>query len=338
MTVGVVARGSELLPVQWVRPLSGVSLVVPFYHVVTDQAVPHIAHLYRFKNVREFNQDLEFLLRHFEPIALGDVVDALNGKRPLTRTCVHLTFDDGFREVHDIIAPILQRAGVAATFFLNTAFLDGGGIAHHNALSLLIDRLESRNKPVSEATLRRLDSLLPTDKQETNIKTRILSIRHAQKSLVSSLGELLDVDFDQYVRNTRPYLSAGEIAALVKMGFSIGAHSHEHLLYENLPVPTQVEQTRTCVNLLQTQFGIKTKAFAFPYNDDKVEQGFFSEVFDSSLLEVSFGTSGLVSHFHPRNIQRVSMEKSDTKRRSLPASRILARQFVRATYFRMRRR
>ena len=28
---------------QWVRPLSGVALVVPFYHMVSDDYVPHVS-------------------------------------------------------------------------------------------------------------------------------------------------------------------------------------------------------------------------------------------------------------------------------------------------------
>jgi hypothetical protein len=49
------------------------------------------------------------------------------------------------------------------------------------------------------------------------------------------------------------------------------------------------------------------------------------------MLDVSFGTSGLVRHFHPRNIERVSMEKT-----AASAEQIVARQFTRAAYFRMR--
>ena len=335
MPPSLIERGLTYLPIQLMQPLSGVSLVVPFYHIVSDSTVPHVDHLYRVKSIAEFNEDLAFLLRHFEPVTLHDVIDALNGTQTLRRPCFHLTFDDGFREVHDIVAPILQRAGVPATFFLNTAFLDGGGLAHHNALSLLLERLQSPQDRVSEATLRKVESLLGHGRDDfADLRARILSIRHSQRALVSLLGEILEVDFDRYVRTTRPYLSSSQIATLLAMGFSIGAHSHDHPLYADLPLPEQLEQTRMSVSLLKTRFRVSTKAFAFPYNDDGVERSFFSEVFDEALLEVSFGTSGLVSHFHPRNLQRVSMEKSDPKGKAIPAARILSRQFVRATYFR----
>src|SRR5205823_5178522 len=159
--LNLLSKGAATMPIEWVRSLSGVSLVIPYYHVVSDSSVPHVSHLYRFRTIAEFTSDVKYLLRHFEPLTLSDIVDSLNGRRTLSRPGFHLTFDDGFREMHDIVAPILQRAGVPATFFLNTAFLDGGGLSHHNALSVLLDRLQSCHSRLGAASLRRMESLLP---------------------------------------------------------------------------------------------------------------------------------------------------------------------------------
>jgi peptidoglycan/xylan/chitin deacetylase (PgdA/CDA1 family) len=120
---------------------------------------------------------------------------------------------------------------------------------------------------------------------------------------------------------------------LLDRGFSIGAHSHDHPLYADLPLPQQLAQTRMSMQLLDARFGVSPKAFAFPHTDSGVEDAFFSAVFSEPLLDVSFGTAGLVSHFHPRNIERVSMERTSAR-----AAQILAWQFARATYFRLRPR
>jgi peptidoglycan/xylan/chitin deacetylase (PgdA/CDA1 family) len=316
---------------EWVRPFSGVALVVPFYHMVSEAHVPHVSNLYRFRNIAEFKADLEFFTRHFEPVTLEDIVDALNGNRTLPPSCFHLTFDDGFREMYDIVAPILQRAGIPATFFLATAFLDGGGLPHYNALSVLLDRVHLDVTNLG-GVLSRLETILPaTTSRNATLRDRILSIGYGQKQLVQALADALEIDLDEYVREIRPHLTTSEIAKLVNLGFSIGSHSHDHPLYADLPLSQQLAQTRTSMELLTAKFGTRPKAFAFPHNDGGVKGEFFKTVFSESLLDVSFGTSGLVSHFHPRNIQRVSVEKT-----AAPVSRILARQFTRATYFRLR--
>jgi peptidoglycan/xylan/chitin deacetylase (PgdA/CDA1 family) len=332
VAANLLSQGAARMPFGWLRSVSGVSLVVPYYHMVSDSIVPHVSHLYRFRTIAEFRADVEFFLRRFEPITLNDIVDALNGKRTLSRPCFHLTFDDGFREMHDIVAPILQRAGVSATFFLNTAFLDGGGLAHHNALSVLLDRLQSPRARPGASSLRRLESLLPpVSSNGATLPARMLSIRYSQNALVRSLAETLDVDLDEYVREARPYLCSEQIATLLDRGFSIGAHSHDHPLYADIPLPRQLAQTRMSMQLLDARFKLTPKAFAFPHTDTGVEDAFFNAVFSEPLLDVSFGTGGLVSHFHPRNIERVGMEKT-----SAPAAHILARQFLRAMYFRLR--
>jgi peptidoglycan/xylan/chitin deacetylase (PgdA/CDA1 family) len=310
--------------------LSGHMLVVPYYHMVSDARVPHVSQLYRFRTTAEFVSDVEFFLRHFEPITLSDIVDVLNGKRSLKRPCFHLTFDDGFREMHDIVAPILVRAGVPATFFLTTATLDGGLLIHHNGLSVLLEEIEMRHG-LSGADLARLESLLPrADYNGATLRERILSIGYGQDAVVRSVAEILDVDLDEYLRIRRPYLSTEEARRLLNQGFSLGAHSHEHPPYSRLPLAEQLRQTRTSLEIIKGRFGATPSAFAFPFSDFSVGAAFFSTVFSERLLDVSFGTRGLARHFHPRNIERLRMEKT-----SLPAARILARQFLRAMCFRV---
>lgn len=330
MASSFLSRGAAFIPMEWVRTLSGVSLVVPFYHMVSDLHVPHVSNLYRFRTIAEFTADVEFFARYFHPVTLNDIVNALNGTGTLPRSCFHLTFDDGFREMHDIVAPILQRAGVPATFFLNTAFLDNGGLAHYNAVSVLLDHLELHWSR-STAIRARLESILPARKVGcTNLRERALAIGYSQRALIYELAETLEFDLEEYVRENQPILSSTQIDTLLDSGFSIGAHSHDHLLYGELSLAEQVRQTRVSMECLEARFAVTPKAFAFPHNDSGVEKEFFTTVF-SALLEVSFGTSGLIAHFHPRNIQRVSMEKTPA-----PAAHILARQFTRAMYFKLR--
>lgn len=325
MTRSVLSKGAAWIPMRWVRPLAGVSLVVPFYHMVSDVRVPHVSNLYRFRTIAEFKADVEYFARHFEPVSLQDIVDALNGVRTLPRYCFHLTLDDGFREMHDTVAPILHRFGVPATFFLATAFLDGGGLPHYNAMSVLIDQIPQVN-PRRGIVTSRLEAILPpAASRNVTIEDRLRAIGYSQKSLVGPIAEILDFDLDQYVRDTQPHLTSTQVEALVKQGFSIGAHSQDHPLYSQIPLAEQLNQTRMSMELLETRFGTQPKAFAFPHNDDGVGSAFFDAVFSEPLLDVCFGTSGLVAHFHPRDIQRVSMEKTPA-----PAARILARQFARA--------
>ena len=92
-------------------------VIFPFYHTVSDQPLAHVSHLYPLRREEDFKQDLEEMLKWFEPIGLGDFMGGkrlIEGKRYMV-----LTFDDGLAGCHQVIAPLLRKKGIPATFFLN---------------------------------------------------------------------------------------------------------------------------------------------------------------------------------------------------------------------------
>ena len=52
--------------------LSRVSLVVSYYHMVSNDHIAQVRHLYRFRNAAEFESDLDLLLRRFVSIELKE--------------------------------------------------------------------------------------------------------------------------------------------------------------------------------------------------------------------------------------------------------------------------
>jgi peptidoglycan/xylan/chitin deacetylase (PgdA/CDA1 family) len=314
----------SIVPIRWFQALTTVPLLVPYYHVVSDERLPHVHHLYRYRSVREFEADLEFLRRNFVPVHLSEIVAALNGGPALPARSFHLTFDDGFREMHDVVAPTLLRIGIPATFFVNTASLDNAQLIHHNALSVVVDRVtRSASVSVQAAVRERLG--LPAGSAE--LPRTLLALPYRKRSMVNEVAHILGVSLHQYVLQHRPYLSSDQVRSLLSRGFTVGAHSHDHPLYADLPLEDQLAQTRRSTEILVERFGISPRAFAFPHTDRGVGPEFFAQLFSAQALDVSFGTAGLSPHWYPRNIERVAMENT---RRS--AAQVLTWQYVRAAH------
>jgi len=127
-------------------------IIVPFYHTVAEQPLPHIKHLYRMKTVEEFQKDLDFLLKYFEPIDIETLYHLHIHKTVPKKPVFHLTFDDGMKEMYDIVAPILIKKGVPATFFVNSAFVDNKVLFYRHKESLeceniSIDEFLEKEKP-----------------------------------------------------------------------------------------------------------------------------------------------------------------------------------------------
>lgn len=92
-------------------------LVVNYHYVHPEGAYPHPG-IYPTPVERLAGQ-LEEIGRHFEFVAREDLAAALDGGRGLpTRACL-VTFDDGLRDQYENALPVLERAGVRATFFVS---------------------------------------------------------------------------------------------------------------------------------------------------------------------------------------------------------------------------
>ena len=122
---------------QMPHSLSG-QVVFPFYHAVSDVPLQHLAHLYPIRTRKAFERDLDFLLSHFEPVSMKEVLAHPEEKRG-GRLRMVLSFDDGLAQCHEVVLPILQKKGVPAVFFLNNDFIDNRGLFYRYKVSLLLE-------------------------------------------------------------------------------------------------------------------------------------------------------------------------------------------------------
>lgn len=113
---GSVLRGMLSRPWRWALYCSGNALrqaaAVRFprilmYHVVAD------GHL----SPQRFTWQLRFLRKHFEPMALATLVHRISEGTAHGRE-IALTFDDGVRNHHEAVWPLLRQFDVPATFFV----------------------------------------------------------------------------------------------------------------------------------------------------------------------------------------------------------------------------
>jgi peptidoglycan/xylan/chitin deacetylase (PgdA/CDA1 family) len=313
------------VPFGLLQKLTGVIPLIPYYHGVSDDEVPHVKHLYQFKNVKQFRRDLDTFLKFYQVIDLRDLVSDLRTGRPLARNSLLLQFDDGFREVYDVVAPMLWEKGVTATFFLVSGFLDNREMAYSNKVSLLIERLmqigaKAHSKQLSEI-------LADWEVSGTSFRTALLSVDYAKKDVLDEIARILDCDFTDYLLKSRPYLTSDQVHKLIGMGFTIGAHSMDHPKYSQIPFQEQLDQTRTSIRFVRERFFLDYGAFVFPHGDDNLSDQFFKQIFADGDLNASFGNAGLARDVHPRHFPRLPMEKQ-----SLPPERIIGRYYAKGVY------
>jgi len=262
-------------------------IILPFYHAVAEQHLPHIKHLYRMKTVKEFQKDLDFLLKHYQPIDIDTLYHYHTNNITPQKPVFHLTFDDGLKEMYEIVTPLLLKKGVSATFFINSAFVDNKALFYRYQASLAIEELLKRGKLTNQ------------------LKTEILSCSYQEKDKLFQYFSQEQVEY--FLDEEQPYLTTEQIQKISNQGFTIGAHSIDHPYYFQISLEEQLRQTRESLKFVHSIINQKLRLFAFPFTDYQVSKLFFDEI--KSDVDLCFGTAGLKNDEIPFNLQRIAGEK-----------------------------
>jgi len=262
-------------------------IALPFYHAVAEQPLPHIQHLYKMKTVQEFQKDLDFLLKHFEPIDAETLYHFHVNKTVPPKPVFHLSFDDGLKEISEIVTPILLQKGVPATFFVNSGFVDNKALFYRYHASLAVEEL------------------LKKEKLTNSLKTEILSCSYKNRN--NLFQYFLPQQVDDFLKNEKPYLTIEQIKTLSAHGFTIGAHSVDHPYYYEISLEEQLKQTLSSLEFVSSIVHQKLRLFAFPFTDFNVSRNFFNEI--EPFVDLSFGTANFKKEEIPFHYQRIAAEQ-----------------------------
>jgi peptidoglycan/xylan/chitin deacetylase (PgdA/CDA1 family) len=224
--------------------------------------------------------------------------------------------------MYDIVVPILIAKGVPAAFFVNTEFIDNGTLCYLNKASLLIEHLRQQR---SDALNKALGGLLASHRLPGHdVESTLKAITYQDRAVLDQVAAAAELDVPEYLHSRQPYLTSAAIRGLIDRGFAVGAHSVDHPLYRSLTLDDQITQTISSVTEIRTRFGVPYGAFAFPHSDQGVSSEYFRRIAATGLVDLSFGTAGLLDDSVPWNLQRFSLELPLE-----PAPRLLAYHHVR---------
>ncbi|MFZ1748929.1 MAG: polysaccharide deacetylase family protein [Saprospiraceae bacterium] len=290
------------LPMHWMRYMSGQNLVLPFYHLATEIVPEHIKYLYTPKTLKEFEADLDFLLRHFVPLSLEDLRDKVTFPVKKSKAGFFLSFDDGLTEFHDYIAPILMKKGIPAAVFVNPSFVDNQDLFYRYKVSLLISQIKKSPKELLNPEL---IAVMKTLSIGDDVGQKLLSIDYRNRSILDNIAQIIGVQFEAYLSKHTPYMTKTQLLSLKSDGFYIGGHSMDHPRYELISLTEQIRQTKMSIDWVFRELNCDDRIFAFPFTDYKVSKEFFDEIHQKEWI--TFGTAGLKNDSIPFNLQRIPM-------------------------------
>ncbi len=324
-------RLASTINFRFLKPLLRSRLTSVFYHTVNDEPNVLVKHLYRHRNVATFQQDLEFFAKHFTFVTFEEVLRHFEDGVALPRYPLYLSFDDGHCEMAEIVAPILLRMGLPASFFLTTGIIDNTELIMAHKKSCLLERLsmlDTRN--ITELGERMGGSRYLDIERVQNDLYQVVQGMHPYKDSkgIDRLSRLMDVDWSEYL-SAEPYLTSEQVNSLLRDGFHIGAHGVEHVKFMYLSLEERFQQVVESVSFLRTTFGLTRVGFSFPNSDALVDLKWMEQMCREHPEIGLFISTGKFAGCRWPLVHRIGMENPSNGCEEFPAGNP-ARKLVKA--------
>ena len=303
----------SIFPTQILLNLNkGNTFFAPIYHAITNQKLLHIEQLmpYGSKTPKQFESDLDHLLKHLKPIGLDTLHDCIKNNNPIPEKSFLVTFDDGLRQVYENAVPILLRKGIPAVFFINTSVIDNKNLLFRYKSSLIIEEILTLKK--GDGKIDKVNKTLKEVNQEYdgNFVSAIKKISYKQSSILNTLGATLGLSWSNYLDVEKPYMTSMQLHDLKSKGFWLGGHTVHHPELWMLSVDEAVEETYESARFIKDNFNYPFSNFAFPFTDVQITNNFFEGIRNSGGIDIMFGSQKLKRDEQNNVLQRFDGDNS----------------------------
>lgn len=231
-------------------------------------------------SVETFKKQLDFFEKKFGFISQEDFLQSISSKKNIKGAV--LTFDDGFQDHYEFVAPELKRRGLWGIFYISTGVytsnkkkLLGVHRVHHlkgkfgaalilkDALKLLDEKHLDRSK-IAEFDKEIYQHQNGITKEEKLLK-RMFNYYISYEFRDIILDSLMDKYFDESDLFRKVYLSEREILSIAEAGNLIGSHTVNHPVLSRLSYIDQKNEIANSFDFIESLVGKTPRCFCYPY-------------------------------------------------------------------------
>jgi len=232
-------------------------LCVINYHRILQSTDPFLE---SEPDIATFHWQMELLASCFNVLPLHEAIDCLAKERMPPRA-VCITFDDGYRSVHDFALPILKKFALPATVFVTSGYIDGGNMWNDRIIEavqrLPAGQLDLRDMALGVHSLEHLADRTSTANKLTRMSKYLPP--KARNDLIHKLDELAGDEPGHGLMLTRQML-----ARLAQEGIEIGAHTVTHPILTSLDDMNARDEITASKQQLEAITGKPVRLFAYP--------------------------------------------------------------------------
>lgn len=218
-----------------------------------------------------FDRLIGWVSQWFNILPLDEAITRLRSGKIPARS-ISLTFDDGYADNLLFAAPILEKYQATATFFIATAYLDGGRMWNDT----VIESVREAHSDTIDARFLGLDILDVSggDSKRDALSRLIPAIKHLPGSERAEAVARIEAECATSLP-AELMLSSQQVILLRKMGMGIGAHTVSHPILAKLDLAAARQEIADSRDFLQNLLGERISLFAYPngrhesdYTDD----------------------------------------------------------------------
>jgi peptidoglycan/xylan/chitin deacetylase (PgdA/CDA1 family) len=219
-------------------------------------------------DVAAFRWQMQMLAECFNVLPLSEAIELLGTPRMPPRA-VCITFDDGYRSVHDLALPILKEFKLPATVFVTSGYVGGGNMWNDRIIEA-VQKVPAGQLDLSELGLGAYSLASLGDRQKTVSKLTEASKYlppQARLDLIKRLEILVGEDLDHDLM-----LTPEMVVNLDRAGVEIGAHTISHPILTSLTDDSSRLEIAGGKKELEAIIGKPVSLFAYP--NGKVDKDF----------------------------------------------------------------
>jgi peptidoglycan/xylan/chitin deacetylase (PgdA/CDA1 family) len=254
------ARARAIFPWRWLTVLT--------FHRVSDQTGPGFDPEVVDTSPERFDRQIALLKRYFTFVDTRDLEAFRQGAQPLPANPVMVTFDDGYRDNHDVALPILKRHGAKAVFFVASRFVDERRLYWWEQVAYVMDRSRGDRLRITYPEPRELSLLTAADRRLTRrtlcrlIKdTPGLDLDRFLAELQAAAGVTLE---DERALADQLIMTWDHVRALHAAGMDVQAHGHAHRVLQTLTLDEVTADLARARELIGGHLNKEVRAVAYP--------------------------------------------------------------------------
>jgi len=253
-----------------------------------------------------FDSHLKYFAENYDVVDLETVISGRLPSRPLL-----ITFDDAYRSVVDVAAPLLKYRGFPSVFFINSHLVNAKQLMLDNVLCLLSH----------EVSIQQLKAAIDPTAPEVDLFPQLFSKvlprlgYHERLTLHSKLVGEYHIDCQKLLTDSKLYLSETDFGRMAECRMEVGNHTANHVHCRVLNPVDATEEIEGAKLSLERMSGQKVRAFSYPYGDEMDATPTVMRAIQKSGHEVAFLVHARFNSLHPGQTQwsRVSLQRQPSR-------------------------